>query len=183
VLRWHTRVPVVSPERITDELVEALRSPAQAVYVALHANHPAELTPAARTACARLVDRGVVMVSQSVLLAGINDDAATLDALMRAFVESRVKPYYLHHLDRAPGTAHFRSSLATGKALMRQLRGRLSGLAQPTYVIDLPGGHGKMPIGPDYVSADGADGRYTIEDFQGARHAYCDCAAAGEARE
>ncbi len=117
VLRWHSRVPVVSPERITDELVAALKSTSQAVYVALHANHPRELTPAARAACARLVDRGIVMVSQSVLLAGVNDDAATLDALMRAFVEARVKPYYLHHLDRAPGTSHFRTSIAKGQAL------------------------------------------------------------------
>ncbi len=153
VLRWHSRVPVVSPERVTDELVDALKSTHQAVYVALHANHPRELTPEARAACARLVDRGIVMVSQSVLLAGINDDAATLDQLMRAFVESRVKPYYLHHLDRAPGTSHFRTTIAEGQVLMRQLRGRLSGLAQPTYVIDLPGGHGKMPIGPDYIAS------------------------------
>ncbi|MEQ1611614.1 MAG: lysine-2,3-aminomutase-like protein [Hyphomicrobiaceae bacterium] len=173
VLRWHSRVPVVSPERVTDELIDALKSTHQAAYVALHANHPRELTPEARAACARLVDRGIVMVSQSVLLAGINDDAATLDQLMRAFVESRVKPYYLHHLDRAPGTSHFRTTIAEGQVLMRQLRGRLSGLAQPTYVIDLPGGHGKMPIGPDYLQC--GDGHYQITDYQGVTHDYCDC--------
>ena len=178
VLRWHSRVPVVSPERVTDELADALRSTNQAVYVALHANHPRELTTQARAACARLIDRGIVMVSQTVLLAGVNDDVTTLDALMRAFVESRVKPYYLHHLDRAPGTSHFRTTIAKGQTLMRQLRGRLSGLAQPTYVIDLPGGHGKMPIGPDYLH--GGDGHYQITDYQGVVRDYCDCGQSHE---
>ena len=111
-----------------------------AVYVALHANHPRELTPAARAACARLVDAGVPMLSQTVLLKGVNDDAETLGALMRAFVETRIKPYYLHHGDLAPGTGHFRTTLAEGQAVMRALRGRWSGLCQPTYVLDIPGG-------------------------------------------
>ena len=155
VLRWHTRVPVADPGRVTDELVAALRVTGKTVYVALHANHPRELTDAARAACARLVDAGVPLLSQTVLLKGVNDDAETLAALMRAFVEARVKPYYLHHLDAAPGTGHFRVSIAEGQRLMRSLRGRLSGLAQPTYVLDIPGGHGKVPIGPDYLSADG----------------------------
>jgi lysine 2,3-aminomutase len=173
VLRWHTRVPVVSPERVTPELVAALRSTGQAVYVALHCNHPRELTPAARAACARLVDGGIVLVSQTVLLRGVNDDAATLDALMRGFVENRIKPYYLHHGDRAQGTAGFRTTIADGQALMRQLRGRLSGLAQPTYVLDLPGGHGKMPVGPVYAQA--TDTGYVITDYQGREHTYCEC--------
>jgi lysine 2,3-aminomutase len=172
VIRWHTRVPVVSPERVTPELAAALRSPAQAVYVGLHCNHPAELTPAARAACARLVDAGIVMVSQTVLLRGVNDDAATLDALMRAFVETRIKPYYLHHGDRAPGTSAFRTTLGQGQSLMRQLRGRLSGLAQPTYVLDLPGGHGKMPVGPVYAEA--VDGGHVVTDYQGVAHDYCE---------
>ena len=119
--------------------------------MALHANHARELTGAARAACARLVDAGIPMLSQTVLLKGVNDDAETLAALMRAFVEARVKPYYLHHLDAAPGTSHFRTTIAEGQRLMRSLRGRLSGLAQPTYVLDIPGGHGKVPIGPDYL--------------------------------
>ena len=174
VIRWHSRVPVVAPERVTLELADALRSPTQAVYVALHANHPREFTPAARAACATLVNHGIVMVGQTVLLRGVNDVVATLDALMRAFVESRVKPYYLHHLDRAPGTAHFRTTIAEGQSLMRQLRGRLSGLAQPTYVIDVPGGHGKMPIGPIYLE-DHLAGRYTVTDYNGVQHAYTDC--------
>ena len=117
------------------------------MYVALHANHPRELTDAARAACRRLIDAGIAMVSQSVLLKGVNDDADTLEALMRGFVEMRVKPYYLHHGDLAPGTAHLRTTIAEGQALMRALRARLSGLALPTYVLDIPGAHGKVPVG------------------------------------
>jgi lysine 2,3-aminomutase len=168
VLRWHTRVPVVDPGHVTDDLAAALRSSAKAVYVAVHANHPRELTPAARAACARLIDGGIVLVSQTVLLRGVNDDAETLAALMRAFVEARVKPYYLHHPDLAPGTGRFRLSIAEGQALMRALRGRLSGLAQPTYVLDIPGGHGKVPVGPDYIEGSGrrvADPRGTVHDY------------------
>jgi lysine 2,3-aminomutase len=177
ILRWHTRLPVAAPERVTDALVEALAGGhAKTVYVALHANHPRELTPDVRAACKRLIDRGVAMVSQSVLLKGVNDDADTLAALMRAFVEARIKPYYLHHGDLAPGTTHFRTTIAEGQALMRALRGRLSGLAQPTYVLDIPGAHGKAPIGPAYVAA-AADGAYELRDASGAAHRYTDCCA------
>jgi lysine 2,3-aminomutase len=154
IVRWHTRVPVVAPERVTAELVAALRAPRKTVYVALHANHPRELTGAARDAIARLVDAGIPLVSQSVLLRGVNDTVETLEALMRAFVEARVKPYYLHHGDLAPGTSHFRTSVAEGQALMRGLRQRLSGLAMPTYVLDIPGGFGKVPVGPAYLDGD-----------------------------
>jgi lysine 2,3-aminomutase len=168
VLRWHTRVPVVDPGRVTEGLAAALRSPAKAVYLALHANHPRELTPGARAACARLADAGIVLVSQTVLLRGVNDDAETLAALMRAFVEARVKPYYLHHPDPAPGTARFRLSIAEGQALMRALRGRLSGLAQPTYVLDIPGGFGKVPVGPGYLDVAGR----RVADPAGALHDY-----------
>jgi lysine 2,3-aminomutase len=154
IVRWHTRVPVVAPERVTAGLVAALRTTRKTVYVALHANHPRELTAAARDAISRLIDAGIPVVSQTVLLKGVNDDVETLEALMRAFVEARVKPYYLHHGDLAPGTAHFRTTLAEGQALMRALRQRLSGLAMPTYVLDIPGGHGKVPVGPDYLDGD-----------------------------
>jgi len=177
VLRWHTRVPVVAPERITPELVSALRATRQAVWAALHVNHPSELTVEARRAIARLAEAGVALVSQSVLLRGINDDAATLEALLRALVECRVKPYYLHHLDRAPGTALFRSSIAEGQRLVGALRGRLSGLAQPTYVLDIPGGHGKVPIGPGFIEAvETGDGvtTYTIRVAAGCRRCYSD---------
>ena len=179
VLRWHTRVPVVAPERVTEELVAALNSERQAVYVALHANHPRELTANARAACARLVDAGIPMVSQTVLLKGVNDDSDTLAALMRAFVECRVKPYYLHHGDLAPGTSHFRTSIRDGQALVCSMRGRLSGLCQPTYVLDIPGGHGKVPVGPPYLHLEEQEGgvaRYRVEDINGVEHAYCDAA-------
>ena len=171
VVRFHTRVPVADPAAITDDLVDALKCPGKAVYVALHANHPRELTPAARAACARIVDAGLPMVGQTVLLAGVNDDPEVLGALMRAMVETRIKPYYLHHGDLAPGTAHFRTSIAEGQALMRSLRGTLSGLCQPTYVLDIPGGHGKVPVGPGYLSH-GSDGGLAVEDPTGAVHAY-----------
>jgi len=177
VLRWHSRVPAVAPERVTLQLVEALRSSSKTVYVALHANHPRELTDAARGACARLIDGGIAMVSQSVLLKGVNDDAGTLEALMRRFVEMRVKPYYLHHGDLAPGTAHLRTTIETGQALMRALRARLSGLAMPTYVLDIPGAHGKVPAGPQYISHDGAG--MIVMDRDGAAHRYSDCAPSG----
>jgi len=167
VIRLHTRIPVVAPERITPALLRALRS-GKATYMILHANHPRELTDEARGACARVIDAGIPMLSQSVLLRGVNDDVETLGALMRALVECRIKPYYLHHADLASGTAHLRTSIAEGQALMRALQGRYSGLCQPQYVLDIPGGHGKSPIGPTYLSADGNQ----ITDFKGARHVY-----------
>ncbi|WP_309089365.1 lysine-2,3-aminomutase-like protein [Phenylobacterium sp.] len=166
VVRFHTRVPAVDPDKVTDELVQALKASGKAAWVALHANHPDELTPAARAACARIVEAGIPMVSQTVLLKGVNDEPAVLEALMRGFVEARIKPYYLHHGDLAPGTGHFRTSIDEGQAVMRDLRGRLSGLAQPTYVLDIPGGHGKVPVGPTYVHAD------EVEDPAGKRHVY-----------
>ena len=173
VVRFHTRVPVVEPDRIDTALIEAILASGKTTYVALHANHPRELGPAARAACARLVDAGIVMLSQSVLLRGINDDAAVLAELMRSFVELRIKPYYLHHPDLAPGTSHFRLSIAEGQALVQQLRGRISGLCQPTYVLDIPGGYGKSPLTADYVEDRGA-GCYAVSDFRGQRHDYQD---------
>jgi lysine 2,3-aminomutase len=175
VIRVHTRVPVVEPSAVTAALVRALKAPGKATYVVLHANHARELTPKARAACARLIDAGIPMLSQSVLLRGVNDDAATLGELMRALVECRIKPYYLHHGDLAPGTAHWRTSIEEGQALMRALHGRFSGLCQPAYVLDIPGGHGKSPIGPNYLARAGGENgtaRYEIEDFRGRPHAY-----------
>ncbi|WP_293675806.1 lysine-2,3-aminomutase-like protein [uncultured Phenylobacterium sp.] len=166
VVRFHTRVPAVDPARITPELVAALKAPGKTTWVGLHANHPEELTPAVEAACARILDAGIPMVSQSVLLKGVNDDPATLETLMRRFVELRIKPYYLHHADLAPGTGHFRTTLGAGQALMADLRGRVSGMCQPTYVLDIPGGHGKSPVGPCYFG----DGQVT--DPQGKSHAY-----------
>ena len=173
IVRVHTRVPAVAPARITDALVRAFKLGGKAVFVVLHANHPRELTAAARAACARFIDAGIPMLSQTVLLRGVNDDVATLASLMRTLVECRIKPYYLHHGDLAPGTSHFRTSIEEGRALMRALHGRTSGLCQPTYVLDIPGGHGKSPIGPDYLHRiEGATGEVEIEDFNGGRHIY-----------
>jgi lysine 2,3-aminomutase len=179
IIRIHTRVPVAAPARIDHDMVAALRVTGAATWVAVHANHPRELSTKARAACARLVDAGIPLVSQSVLLRGVNDDAATLEALMRTFVECRIKPYYLHHGDLAPGTAHLRTTIAQGQELMRGLRGRVSGLCQPEYVLDIPGGHGKAPIGPNYLShANSAKGelssetRYRVVDYCGDVHFY-----------
>jgi lysine 2,3-aminomutase len=175
IVRIHTRVPVAAPDWVTRTLVRALRVGGKAVYVVLHANHPRELTAAARAACARFIDAGIPMLSQSVLLSGVNDDADTLGALMRALVESRIKPYYLHHADLAPGTAHLRTSIPTGQALMRALRSRHSGLCQPAYVLDIPGGHGKVPIGPNHLIDLNDTGSCQVEDGEGRRHTYPPC--------
>ncbi len=168
VIRVHTRVPVVAPDRVSAALIRALRAREKATFVVLHVNHPRELTKDACAACARFIDAGIPMLSQSVLLRGVNDDVETLGALLRSLIECRIKPYYLHHADLALGTAHLRTTIAEGQALMRALRGRYSGLCQPAYVLDIPDGHGKSPIGPDYLSADGT----IVEDFQGRRHQY-----------
>ena len=165
-IRIHSRIPVAEPARVTDELVASLKT-TKAVWVAVHVNHANELSPEARAACAKLVDAGIPLVGQTVLLKGVNDDADTLDALFRTLTKNRIKPYYLHHGDLAPGTAHFRTTLAHGQGLMRELRARLSGLAQPVYVLDIPGGAGKVPVGPAYISEDG-----TVADPNGGTHVY-----------
>jgi lysine 2,3-aminomutase len=167
VIRVHTRLPVAAPERISASLVRALRG-SKAAFVVLHVNHARELSETARAAIGRFVDAGIPVLSQSVLLRGVNDDVETLGALMRALVECRVKPYYLHHADLAPGTAHLRTAIAEGQTLMRALHGRYSGLCQPAYVLDIPGGFGKSPVGPHYLSAD----YKSVEDFNGRRHDY-----------
>ena len=154
VIRIHSRVPVVDPGRVTAELLAALKPRRASLWLGIHCNHARELTPAARAALARLADTGIPLMGQTVLLHGVNDDVETLEQLMRALVTARVKPYYLHHPDLVRGTGHFRVAIEQGQALMKALRGRLSGLAQPTYVLDVPGGHGKVPIGPAYLGDD-----------------------------
>ncbi len=171
VVRFHTRVPVVEPERIDAALIAALKASGKTTYLAVHANHPRELTAEARAACARMVDAGVALISQTVLLKGVNDDPDVLAELMQAFVELRIRPYYLHHPDLAPGTSHFRVSIAEGQALVAGLRGRISGLAQPTYILDIPGGHGKAVIEAASITATG-DGYYSVRDFRGNEHRY-----------
>ncbi|MDP9811619.1 lysine 2,3-aminomutase [Rhizobium tibeticum] len=171
IVRFHTRIPVVDPSRVDAALIAALRASGKTVFLALHANHPRELTNEARAACARLVDAGIVMISQSVLLKGVNDDPTVLAELMKAFVETRVKPYYLHHPDLAPGTSHFRLTIEEGQKIVAALRGRISGLCQPTYILDIPGGHGKAVIAEQSIRKTG-EGCYSVSDYRGAEHLY-----------
>src|SRR5438270_8553964 len=178
VIRFHTRVPIADPGRVDAELIEALAAE-RAVYVVVHANHPRELTPSARAAGLRVTRAGIPLLSQTVLLRGVNDDAAVLEALFRRLVAMRVKPYYLHHADLARGTAHFRTGIATGQRLVRALRCRISGLCQPTYVLDIPGGYGKVPIAPCAVTPGDSLG-WIIEDGAGVRHRYPPDPATGE---
>jgi lysine 2,3-aminomutase len=145
-LRIHTRVPVADPARITATLVAALRQ-AKPVFIALHANHAREFTPDAAVALACLTEAGVPLLGQSVLLRGVNDDAPAMEALLRAMIRNRIKPYYLHSLDPAPGTARFQVAESEGLALMAALRGRLPGHALPFFVHETPMGGGKRPVG------------------------------------
>ncbi|MES2473301.1 MAG: lysine-2,3-aminomutase-like protein [Pseudomonadota bacterium] len=170
VIRWHTRVPVTDPARVSDAMVAALHAPGATTWVALHANHAREFSPDATRAIARLVDGGIPLVSQSVLLRGVNDDADTLVALMDAFIAHRIKPYYLHHPDLAPGTSHFRVTIEEGLALMRALRARVSGLQMPTYMLDIPGGFGKIALESDHLEKTGTG--YRVRDSAGAWHSY-----------
>jgi lysine 2,3-aminomutase len=165
ILRVHTRVPVADSPRLTDALAGALETD-KSMWLVVHANHAREFTDAARAALRRVLARGIPLLGQSVLLRGVNDSATALEALLRAMLAARVKPYYLHQLDAAPGTARFHVPIEEGCRLLEALRGRVTGLAWPTYVLDIPGGHGKVPIGPDYLAADG-----TVRDPAGRRRA------------
>ena len=164
LLRIHTRVPVADPARITDALATALASDTP-VWLVLHANHASEFTPEAATAIRRLQSHAVPILGQSVLLRGVNDTVPALEALFRTMLRHRIKPYYLHQLDPAPGTARFHVPIAEGQALLAALRGRVTGLAWPTYVLDIEGGHGKVPIGPTYLDAQGS-----VRDPNGVTH-------------
>lgn len=171
LVRFHTRIPVVAPEKVTEALVTALDR-ALPVWMVVHVNHPDEITEAASGALRRLNRAGVPLLSQTVLLRGVNADAGTLERLFRTLIRNRVKPYYLHHPDLAKGTGHFRVTLAEGQALMAALRGRLTGIAQPLYVLDIPGGHGKVPVGPGYLRWVGD--HWLVTDPQGRAHSYRD---------
>lgn len=154
-IRLATRVPVTLPQRITDELVVALR-PFHPIWVMTHFNHPKELTVESGRACQRLVDAGFPVNNQTVLLRGINDNASTLSQLFRGLVRERVRPYYLLQADPVRGTGHLRTKVQSGIDIMEQLQGRLTGIALPRFIIDAPGGFGKVPLGPNYVVARGA---------------------------
>ena len=161
-LRIHTRVPVADPAMLRAAIpVLETRKP---LWLVAHVNHASELTADAAAALREVSRLGVPLLGQSVLLRGVNDSAVALEALFRAMLAARIKPYYLHQLDPAPGTSRFHVPIAEGRALLAALRGRVSGLAWPTYVLDIPGGHGKVPIGPDYLDVTG------VRDPAGGRH-------------
>jgi lysine 2,3-aminomutase len=172
VVRFHTRVPVVKPDIVNAAFIRAIKIE-KAVYVVLHVNHARELSEEAQRACAKLIDAGLPMLSQTVLLKNVNADTVSLRTLFKRLVELRIKPYYLHHGDLARGTSHFRTSIAEGQELMRTLRGHISGLCQATYVLDIPGGYGKVPIGPSYLT-ETDPGRFAICDHRNQPHDYSD---------
>jgi lysine 2,3-aminomutase len=164
-MRIHTRVPTTDPARVDTALTKALTTD-RSLWLVLHANHAREFTAAAKTALTRLRHAGIPLLGQSVLLRGVNDNVEALEALFRAMIAAGVKPYYLHQLDAAPGTARFHVPIEEGQSLLSGLRGRVTGLAWPTYVLDIPGGHGKVPIGPGYLENDGS-----VRDPTGTRRA------------
>lgn len=171
-IRLATRVPVTLPSRVTAELVRALR-PYHPLWVMTHFNHPKELSPQAARACLRLIDAGFPINNQTVLLRGVNDDVDTLAALFRGLVKIRVRPYYLLQMDPVRGTGHLRTPLARGITIMEQLQGNLAGIALPKFIVDTPGGMGKVPVGPDYVVSR-APGRTVLRTHRGVTVEYID---------
>ncbi|HEY5958403.1 MAG TPA: KamA family radical SAM protein [Polyangiaceae bacterium] len=171
-LRIGTKMPAVLPQRITSNLVRILKKH-HPLWMSLHFIHPDECTPEATLACARLADAGIPLGSQSVLLKGINDDLATLKRLMHRLLMMRVRPYYLYQCDPISGSHHFRTSVEQGVSLIDGLRGHTSGYAVPTYVIDAPGGGGKIPLQPDYlVGRENQD--VILRNYQGQLYRYTD---------
>jgi lysine 2,3-aminomutase len=172
MIRIGSRIPVTLPQRISDRLCVLLKRFAP-LYINTHFNHPREITPQSSAACAKLADAGIPLGNQTVLLRGVNDDPQTISELFRGLLKIRVKPYYLHQMDLACGTAHFRTPIATGLKIVKSLRGPLSGLASPHYVIDLPGGKGKVPLLPEYLEQRGE--RLLIRTQAGELVEYQDC--------
>ena len=170
VVRIHTRVPCVDPEKINSELVSAIKKH-KAAYIVIHTNHADEITPKVSNKLALLADAGIPLLSQSVLLRNVNDDSKILTNLFRKLLENRVKPYYLHHGDLAKGTSHFRTSIERGQEIMKELRGPVSGLCQPHYVLDLPGGYGKIPINYQYINQVSGN-TYKVDDVFGGTQIY-----------
>jgi lysine 2,3-aminomutase len=156
IIRIGTRVPCTLPMRVTTKLTRLLKK-YHPLYINTHFNHPTEITQESSLACNRLADAGIPLGCQTVLLRGINDDPVTIKDLMHKLLKIRVKPYYLFQTDMTRGTNHFRTSIGTGKEIMRSLIGHTSGLAVPLYAVDAPGGGGKIPLMPDYVQNDGKE--------------------------
>ncbi|HIJ87908.1 MAG TPA: KamA family radical SAM protein [Desulfuromonadales bacterium] len=171
IIRIGTRVPVTLPSRITPQLCALLRT-FHPLYINTHFNHPDEITADSTSACALLADAGIPLGNQTVLLKGVNDSVATMRRLMTGLLALRVRPYYLHQMDLVQGTAHFRTSVRTGLEIIRGLRGHVSGLAVPHYVIDLPGGKGKVAILPDDVEINGST--LLLRTYTGERVTYQD---------
>lgn len=171
-LRIHTRVPVASPDLVTDERLSALLHFKRRIRLALHVNHARELSEAARASIIQIQNAGIEVISQSVLLRGVNDQATMLAELFASFFDVGMTPYYLHHPDLAPGTAHFRVALSDGAQLMMQVRALMPECALPSYVLDIPGGFGKVAVAGNVHSI--APGVYDIRDRHGRMHRYCD---------
>lgn len=169
-IRIHSRIPIADPEKISKALCRALDRE-KPIYMVVHINHAQEITTQVERALRQLHKAGCVLLSQSVLLKGVNDDVQTLETLFKALITLRVKPYYLHHPDLAPGTSHFRLSIREGQRIFKQLLGRISGICRPHYMLDIPGGGGKVPLNNDYVRAL-SGGTYEITDYQGRTHIY-----------
>lgn len=170
-IRFHTRTPIVKPSRIDDDLIDILNTSKKAIYIVLHINHVQEMNDKIIEMLDRLSQSRATLLSQTVLLKTINDNCTALTNLFTTLVKNRVKPYYLHHPDLATGTNHFRVSIKKGQALMKELRGNISGLCLPTYVLDVPGGFGKIPLNHTYAEELNI-GHYAIEDIHGAKHNY-----------
>lgn len=172
ILRIGTKVPVVLPQRITPELTRMLKQ-FHPLMISIHFMHPAELTPETSEACARLADAGIPLGSQTVLLKGINDQVETMKKLMQGLLKIRVRPYYLYQCDPIPGSAHFRTPVSKGIEIIQGLRGFTSGYAVPNFVIDAPGGGGKIPLIPDYFQGK-ADGNIVLKNYEGKTFYYPD---------
>lgn len=173
LVRIHSRVPIADPKRVNDNFLNALNACKKPVYLVLHINHKDEITAEVKTLLNHLHQAGCNLLSQSVLLRDVNDNADVLEDLFRELTAHNVKPYYLHHPDKAKGTSHFRLSLNEGMDIYQKLLGRLSGICQPSYMLDIPGGHGKIPINHSYIE-EIAKGHYTVRDYNGNSHEYCD---------
>ncbi len=170
IIRIGTKVPAVLPQRITPHLISVLRK-YHPLYMSLHFTHPDELTPETRRACERLADAGIPLGSQTVLLNGVNDEAETMKSLMHKLLMARVRPYYLYQCDLVPGSGHFRTGIEKGIEIIESLRGHTSGYAVPQFVVDAPGGGGKIPILPDYVVEKGPDG-WVLRNYLNNRYTY-----------
>ncbi len=176
IIRFHTRVPIVNPERIDIEFLDIINKFSKAIYIVMHVNHAQEINDNIKEMFSKLSRTSAVLLSQSVLLKNINDNILALENLFQTLIDNRVKPYYLHHLDLAPGTGHFRVSIKKGQQLMSELRQKISGLCLPAYVLDIPGGFGKVPIDDCYIK-DLENKSYLIKDYEGQNHIYDDTQA------